>query len=69
MRRPQFSLKTMLWLMLVVAAFLGGLGIGQQRASHTERLLRAEAERSRAMAEAALAAERRARELAAATQQ
>jgi hypothetical protein len=25
MPRPQFSLKTLLWLMLVVAAFLGGM--------------------------------------------
>lgn len=24
MTRPQFSLKTLLWLMVVVAAFLGG---------------------------------------------
>lgn len=72
-RRFQFSLTTMLWLMLVVAAFLGALGIGQQRASRIELLLRAEADRSRAIAEeslrTALAAEQRARQQAAATQQ
>lgn len=28
MSRPQFSLKTLLWLMLVVASFFGGLVIG-----------------------------------------
>jgi hypothetical protein len=26
MRRPQFSIKTLLWLMAVVAAFVGGAG-------------------------------------------
>jgi hypothetical protein len=25
MRRPQFSIRTLLWLTLVVAAFLGGM--------------------------------------------
>jgi hypothetical protein len=34
MRRPQFSLKTLLWLTVVVAAFLGGM------ATKTELLLR-----------------------------
>ncbi|HEV2380931.1 MAG TPA: hypothetical protein VG206_14215 [Terriglobia bacterium] len=27
MRRPQFSLKTLLWLMALVAAFLGGMAL------------------------------------------
>jgi hypothetical protein len=27
MRRPQFSIKTMLWLMAVVAAFMGGMAM------------------------------------------
>jgi hypothetical protein len=62
MRRPQFSLKTLLWIMLVVAGFFAGLGIGRQRANDAERLLRLEAEQSRLMAEEhamrALAAER-----------
>ena len=31
MRRPQFSLKTLLWLMLVVAAFFGGSAWQQQK--------------------------------------
>ena len=30
MRRPQFSLKTLLWLMAVVAAFLGGMAAQAQ---------------------------------------
>ena len=30
MPRPQFSLKSLLWLMAVVAAFFGGLAIGHQ---------------------------------------
>jgi hypothetical protein len=30
MRRPQFSLKTLLWLMVVVAAFCGGMGLQKQ---------------------------------------
>jgi hypothetical protein len=38
MRRPQFSLKTLLWLMAVVAAFLGGFlgGAEWQKRSHGE---------------------------------
>ncbi|HVX59344.1 MAG TPA: hypothetical protein VHC19_02040 [Pirellulales bacterium] len=32
MSRPQFSIRTLLWLTLVVAAFLGGIGYGQWRA-------------------------------------
>lgn len=31
MPRAQFSLKTVLWLTLVVAAFLGGVRLGRQR--------------------------------------
>ena len=27
MRRPQFTLKTLLWLMVVVAAFFGGMAV------------------------------------------
>ncbi|HEV3339265.1 MAG TPA: hypothetical protein VG125_02875 [Pirellulales bacterium] len=30
MRRPQFSLKTMLWLMVVMAAFVGGMAMQRQ---------------------------------------
>ena len=30
MRRPQFSLKTLLWLTAVVAAFLGGMFAGSK---------------------------------------
>ena len=36
MRRPQFSLKTLLWLMLVVAAFLGGMEL-QKRIEQRRR--------------------------------
>jgi len=32
MPRPQFSLKTLLWLTLVVAAFLGGIACGEKLA-------------------------------------
>jgi hypothetical protein len=31
MPRPQFSLKTLLWLMLVVAAFVGGIRFERER--------------------------------------
>ena len=31
MRRPQFSIRTLLWPTLVVAAFLGGIGIEKER--------------------------------------
>ena len=31
MSRPQFSLKTLLWLMALVAAFFGGVRLGRQR--------------------------------------
>lgn len=31
MPRPQFSIRTLLWLMLVVAAFLGGMKFGEWR--------------------------------------
>jgi hypothetical protein len=31
MQRPQFSLKTLLWLMLVVAAFVGGIQFERER--------------------------------------
>jgi hypothetical protein len=30
MPRPQFSIRTLLWLTLVVAAFLGGIGFDRQ---------------------------------------
>jgi hypothetical protein len=30
MRRPQFSLKTMLWLVLLVAGFFGGMALQRQ---------------------------------------
>jgi hypothetical protein len=50
MRRPQFSLRTLLWLMAVVAAFCGGLGIGRQSANQREQILRMEAEQSREIA-------------------
>jgi hypothetical protein len=30
MPRPQFSLKTLLWLMVVVGAFLGGMAVDRQ---------------------------------------
>jgi len=32
MPRPQFSIRTLLWLTLVVAAFLCGMGYGEWRA-------------------------------------
>ena len=41
MRRPQFSLKTMLWLMVVVAAFFGGIATERQ----LQRIRLAEEER------------------------
>lgn len=31
MPRPQFSIRTLLWLTLVVAAFLGGIGFERER--------------------------------------
>jgi hypothetical protein len=31
MPRPQFSIRTLLWLTLVVAAFLGGIGFEKER--------------------------------------
>lgn len=38
MRRPQFTLKTLLWLMVVVGAFFGGRAVGirdeQKRAAN-----------------------------------
>ena len=33
MCRPQFSLKTLLWLVVVVAAFLAGAQFGERRES------------------------------------
>ena len=42
MRRPQFSLKTLLWLMVVVAAFFGGWFAGcefQRRAEIARRIM------------------------------
>jgi hypothetical protein len=32
MPRPQFSIRTLLWLTLAVAAFLGGMVYGENRA-------------------------------------
>lgn len=32
MPRPQFSVRTLLWLTLVVAAFLGGIAFEKERA-------------------------------------
>lgn len=32
MRRPQFSIRSLLWLTLVVAAFLGGIAYGKRLA-------------------------------------
>lgn len=32
MTRPQFSIRTLLWLTLVVAAFLGGIAYGKRLA-------------------------------------
>ena len=31
MRRPRFSIRALLWLTLVVAAFLGGIGFEKER--------------------------------------
>ena len=41
MRRPQFCLKTLLWLMVVVAAFFGGrsIGIKEERQSRIDALV------------------------------
>ena len=41
MPRPKFSLKTMLWLMAVVGAFLGGraLGIREERQTRVDALV------------------------------
>lgn len=36
MRRPQFSIRTLLWLTLVVAAFIGGMAV-EQRIEATRR--------------------------------
>lgn len=33
MPRPQFSIRTLLWLTLVVAAFLGGIALERERRS------------------------------------
>ena len=38
MRRPQFTLKTLLWLMAVVAAFLGGAAVQYNRANERARV-------------------------------
>jgi hypothetical protein len=43
MRRPQFSLKTLLWLMAVVAAFVAG--IAWQRTSDNRQQMNADHER------------------------
>jgi hypothetical protein len=32
MRRPQFSIRTLLWMTLVVAAFSGGIAFGKRMA-------------------------------------
>lgn len=36
MPRPQFSIRTLLWLTLVVAAFLGGMAFERERRSREE---------------------------------
>jgi len=36
MRRPQFSIRTLLWLTLVVAAFLGGILFERERKRREE---------------------------------
>lgn len=36
MSRPQFSLKTLLWLMLCAACFFGGVHFEQERRRHDE---------------------------------
>jgi hypothetical protein len=36
MRRPQFSLKTLLWLMAAVAAFFGGMAVHRGLMSREE---------------------------------
>ena len=43
MHRPQFSLKTLLWLMVVVAAFLAGIQF--ERQTLTDKALLDEVER------------------------
>ena len=40
MPRPQFSIRTLLWLTLVVAAFLGGAEWGKRRQATNESVLR-----------------------------
>jgi hypothetical protein len=42
MRRPQFSLKTLLWLMAVVAAFSGGAAWQHRMASERISALQSE---------------------------
>jgi hypothetical protein len=39
MRRPQFSLKTLLWLMVVVAAFFAGAAWSERRWARERELL------------------------------
>lgn len=40
MLRPQFSLNTMLWLIALLAAFLGGMGVEHRlRVKERERLI------------------------------
>ena len=36
MPRPQFSIRTLLWLTLVVAAFLAGIGFERERRRQQE---------------------------------
>ncbi|HJT33166.1 MAG TPA: hypothetical protein VJ783_14075 [Pirellulales bacterium] len=36
MTRPQFSLKTMLWLMLVAASFFAGMAVQRGLMNHRE---------------------------------
>lgn len=45
MRRPQFSLKTLLWLILVAAVFLGGMRFGELIGERREKERRLQEER------------------------
>ena len=51
MPRPQFSIRTLLWLTLVVAAFLGGMATMIRRAQRAEFLLIDEKERNDSLRE------------------
>ena len=47
MLRPQFSIRTVVWLTLVAAAFLGGITVGQK---HEQRKLESDRREVRANA-------------------